>query len=141
FRLQVRIADRIGPGEPAAGRRLAAERTAEVVAGRGTVTAGALHDRGASGADVCAERTPGPGRDVVGRAFGAQVTQAAEAEDLRGGLEQLGDVRRTFRPVETAADPQPVADLPVTEDLVGPAAAGGVVVRVAGADFEVELLD
>src|SRR5690606_35976501 len=51
------------------------------------------------------------------------------------------DVRRAFGAVITAAEAQPIRSLPVTKDFVGPAGAGGAVVRHTPADFQVKLLD
>src|SRR5690606_2880937 len=73
--------------------------------------------------------------------LGAEIPQRAEPEDLRRGLEQFGDVRRPFRAVEPATQAEPVGHFPVAKDLVGPAAAGRIVIRIASAQLETERLD
>ena len=73
----------------------------------------------------------------------AEVAQhaAARADDLRLCLEQLADVRRAVRDVAAAAQPQVVVDAPVEHRLVRFDGLRWVVVRVAVAELDAELLE
>src|SRR5690606_36067257 len=62
-------------------------------------------------------------------------------KSLLPGEVKLGNVRSPVRAVVAAAEAQPIGHLPITQNLIGVAGAGGAVVRNTAAQVQVELLD
>src|SRR5690606_37614521 len=71
----------------------------------------------------------------------AGITDARRGEVLSLGLEHLRDVRRASRNLPAAAETQRIDDTPVDQGLVGAYAALVLVVRVAIAELELQMLD